>query len=84
MCIRDRLISFRYGTVPIVRETGGLKDTVKPYNEYENSGDGFSFSNYNADAVSYTHLDVYKRQSFLSWTIGFMSYCMRLAEARNL
>ena len=50
-CGLTQLISFRYGTVPIVRETGGLRDTVKPYNEYENSGDGFSFSNYNADEM---------------------------------
>lgn len=50
-CGLTQLISFRYGTVPIVRETGGLKDTVKPYNEYENTGDGFSFSNYNADEM---------------------------------
>lgn len=48
-CGLTQLISFRYGTVPIVRETGGLKDTVAPYNEYENTGDGFSFTNYNAD-----------------------------------
>lgn len=41
-CGLTQLISFRYGTVPIVRETGGLKDTVRPYNEYENTGDGFS------------------------------------------
>ena len=38
----------RYGTIPIVRETGGLKDTVTPYNEYERTGNGFSFANYNA------------------------------------
>lgn len=48
-CGLTQLISFRYGTIPIVRETGGLKDTVRPYNEYDNSGDGFSFTNYNAD-----------------------------------
>ncbi len=48
-CGLTQLISFRYGTVPIVRETGGLKDTVIPYNEYENTGTGFSFTNYNAD-----------------------------------
>lgn len=46
-CGLTQLISFQYGTVPIVRETGGLKDTVIPFNEYEGSGDGFSFSNYN-------------------------------------
>ena len=46
-CGLTQLISFRYGTVPIVRETGGLKDTVEPYNEYEGKGDGFSFTNYN-------------------------------------
>ena len=47
-CGLTLLISFRYGTVPIVRETGGLKDTVHPFNEYENTGDGFSFANYNS------------------------------------
>lgn len=50
-CGLTQLISFRYGTVPIVRETGGLKDTVKPYNEYENTGDGFSFANYNGEEM---------------------------------
>lgn len=47
-CGLSQLMSLRYGTVPIVRETGGLKDTVIPYNEYESSGTGFSFANYNA------------------------------------
>jgi starch synthase len=47
-CGLSQLMSLRYGTVPIVRETGGLKDTVQPYNEYEGTGTGFSFSNYNA------------------------------------
>lgn len=47
-CGLSQLMSLRYGTVPIVRETGGLKDTVEPYNEYENTGTGFSFRNYNA------------------------------------
>lgn len=47
-CGLSQLMSLRYGTLPIVRETGGLKDTVVPYNEYENTGTGFSFSNYNA------------------------------------
>ena len=47
-CGLSQLISLRYGTVPIVRETGGLKDTVIPYNEYEGTGTGFGFANYNA------------------------------------
>ena len=47
-CGLSQLMSLRYGTVPIVRETGGLRDTVEPYNEYESKGTGFSFSNYNA------------------------------------
>ena len=47
-CGLSQLMSMRYGTLPIVRETGGLKDTVAAYNEYENTGDGFSFANYNA------------------------------------
>ena len=46
-----QLISLRYGTIPIVRETGGLKDTVIPYNQYDGSGNGFSFSNFNADEM---------------------------------
>ena len=47
-CGLSQLMSLRYGTLPIVRETGGLKDTVEPYNEYEGTGTGFSFTNYNA------------------------------------
>ena len=47
-CGLSQLMSLRYGTVPIVRETGGLKDTVEPFNEYESTGTGFGFCNYNA------------------------------------
>lgn len=47
-CGLSQLMSMRYGTLPIVRETGGLKETVEPYNEYVGSGTGFSFANYNA------------------------------------
>ena len=47
-CGLTQLMALRYGTLPIVRETGGLKDTVIPYNEFEGSGTGFSFANYNA------------------------------------
>lgn len=61
-CGLSQLMSLRYGTIPIVRETGGLKDTVEPYNEYESTGTGFSFANYNAHEMLYTvkyALDVY-------------------------
>jgi len=47
-CGLSQLMALRYGTLPIVRETGGLKDTVIPYNEYTNEGTGFSFANFNA------------------------------------
>lgn len=47
-CGLSQMMAMRYGTLPIVRETGGLKDTVEPYNEYENKGTGFSFADYNA------------------------------------
>ncbi len=47
-CGLSQIIALRYGTLPIVRETGGLKDTVEPYNAYTGEGDGFSFGNYNA------------------------------------
>ncbi len=50
-CGLTQLISLRYGTVPIVRETGGLKDTVNPYNEFDGTGTGFSFANYNGDEM---------------------------------
>lgn len=56
-CGLSQLMALRYGTVPIVRETGGLRDTVEPYNQYESTGTGFSFKNYNAhemlDTVNY-------------------------------
>lgn len=58
-CGLSQLMSMRYGTLPIVRETGGLKDTVVPYNEFENTGNGFSFANYNAhemfDTIKYAY-----------------------------
>ena len=53
-CGLSQLMSLRYGTLPIVRETGGLKDTVEPYNEYESKGTGFSFVNYNAHEMMAT------------------------------
>ncbi|MFI3170936.1 MAG: glycogen synthase GlgA [Eubacteriales bacterium] len=53
-CGLSQLMSLRYGTLPIVRETGGLKDTVVPYNEYTKEGTGFSFMNYNAHEMMAT------------------------------
>lgn len=50
-CGLSQLMSLRYGTVPIVRETGGLKDTVDAYNEYEHTGTGFSFANYDSQEL---------------------------------
>ena len=50
----SQLMSLRYGTLPIMRETGGLKDTVEPYNEFEETGTGFSFRNYNAHEMMAT------------------------------
>ena len=47
-CGLSQMIAMRYGTLPIVRETGGLKDSVKPYNKYTGEGTGFSFKNFNA------------------------------------
>ena len=53
-CGLSQLIALRYGSIPIVRETGGLKDTVFSYNELTNEGNGFSFTNYNAHDMLYT------------------------------
>ncbi|MGG7060227.1 glycogen synthase GlgA [Clostridium nigeriense] len=50
-CGLGQLIALRYGSVPIVRETGGLKDTVNPYNEYDESGNGFGFRNYSYEEL---------------------------------
>ncbi len=63
-CGLTQLMSFRYGTVPIVRETGGLKDTVEPYNEYENCGTGFSFGAYNANDM--LHVINYSKEIFFN------------------
>ncbi|AGC67638.1 glycogen/starch synthase, ADP-glucose type [Thermoclostridium stercorarium subsp. stercorarium DSM 8532] len=76
-CGLGQIFSMRYGTVPIVRETGGLKDTVIPYNEYTNEGTGFTFANYNAhemkDAVIRA-IRVYKDKD--KWT-ALMKRCMQ-------
>ena len=65
-CGLSQLMSLRYGTLPIVRETGGLKDTVEPYNEFEGTGTGFSFTNYNAhemlDCIRYAKYIYYNKK----------------------
>ena len=53
-CGLSQLISFAYGTIPLVRETGGLKDTVQPYNEFTGEGNGFSFYPYSPHDMMYT------------------------------
>lgn len=50
-CGIGQLIALKYGSIPIVRETGGLKDTIIPYNQYTSNGNGFSFTNYNSDEL---------------------------------
>ena len=70
-CGLSQLVSMAYGTVPVVRETGGLKDTVTPYNEYTGEGNGFSFANINAHEFLFVtkyaadlyrhHKDVWKK-----------------------
>jgi len=64
-CGLSQMMSLRYGTVPIVRETGGLRDTVLSYNEYTKEGNGFTFLNYNAHDMLYVikrALSYYKEQ----------------------
>ena len=53
-CGLSQMLAMRYGTLPVVRETGGLRDTVRPYNKFDGSGNGFSFSNINAHELLYT------------------------------
>ena len=63
-CGLTQLIAMHYGTVPIVRETGGLKDTVEPYNKYYNTGNGFTFNHYDAGLL----LDAINRAKTLYFT----------------
>lgn len=98
-CGLSQLMSMRYGTVPIVRETGGLKDTVEPYNEYEHTGTGFAFRNYNAHEMLATiryALAVYQKrrkewigiatrgmQADYSWSQSALEYQKLYKRIRN-
>lgn len=62
-CGLSQIIAMRYGTLPVVRETGGLKDTVQPYNEFTGEGTGFSFTNFNGDEMG----DAVFRAARLFW-----------------
>lgn len=80
-CGIAQLIALRYGTIPIVRETGGLKDTVRPYNKFTKEGNGFSFRNYNAHELLFTiknAIDTYKNDKE-AWK-GLISNAM---ESKN-
>lgn len=62
-CGLAQMMAMRYGSLPLVRETGGLRDSVRPYNQYTGEGTGFSFANYNAHELMATidsALDVWK------------------------
>ena len=90
-CGLSQMIALRYGTLPIVRATGGLKDTVFPYNEYTGEGNGFSFGNYNAhdmlNTVLYA-LTIYKnktrmnalRKKALKQDLGFEKSALAYAD----
>ena len=74
-CGLGQLIAMRYGSLPIVRETGGLKDTVMPYNEVTDEGLGFSFANYNAHELLFTvqravHLYEAEKEGAWKRTVG--------------
>ena len=62
-CGLSQMIAMRYGTLPVVRETGGLKDTVAPYNQFTGEGTGFTFANFNGDEMA----DAVFRAARLFW-----------------
>ena len=64
-CGLGQMIAMRYGTLPLARETGGLKDTVEPYNKYTQQGTGFTFTNFNANElkeVMYIAINAYNNE----------------------
>jgi starch synthase len=95
-CGLSQMISMRYGTIPVVRETGGLRDSIQPYNKYEDTGNGFSFRNYNAhemlhsleEAANYYHTDKTMWESLVrramlcdfSWASSAKAYKLLYAD----
>lgn len=95
-CGLSQLCSLRYGTLPLVRETGGLKDTVDPYNEYDKSGNGFSFEKYDSGDLIHTlyyAIDVFYNRhedwdilvnnalnTDVSWQNSAKTYCLLYDE----
>ncbi len=79
-CGLSQMMSLRYGTIPIVRETGGLKDSVAPYNEYDRTGTGFSFAHYSAsemmDVIDYA-LNIYSRKDHWEHLV-YSAMCCKL------
>lgn len=88
-CGIGQMIALRFGAIPVVRETGGLRDTVRPYNEYTGDGNGFSFTNYNAhemltvlkkalrlygDKNVWPHLIYHGMHSDFSWSSSAAQY----------
>ena len=98
-CGLSQLCSLRYGTLPLVRETGGLKDTVNAYNEYDKTGNGFSFEKYDSNDLIHTlyyAIDVYYNRkqdwdmlvtnalnSDVSWQNSAKTYCLLYDELLN-
>ena len=75
-CGISQMIAMRYGSIPIVRETGGLRDTVKPYNQFTGEGTGFSFANYNADELKdkiWEAMGCYRNEEIMK---GLISHAM--------
>ncbi len=77
-CGLTQLMALRYGTLPIVRETGGLKDTVIPYNEFDGSGTGFSFANY--DAFELLNTINYSKRIFFDYKEAWQNMQVRAME----
>ncbi len=96
-CGLGQLIALRYGSLPIVRETGGLKDSVEPYNEFDLTGNGFSFTNYNSHDMLYVikyafrhfngypeHWDILVENAMncdYSWTVSAKKYLLLYVKA---